>query len=264
MSQNGPEANDPRNYESSKPNSWESSLGDSSLNGSSLDDNREAAEGGGSASPFSREGSQGSPAQPPDNFAPPPAATPSRESWPTYPENPATGSPRAQQAPSGPDSPYGSGAAPPSYPGYDPSAIGEYGAPTSPSGPPAYGSPPPPYAQAPGYGTNPPQYGVNPYEVNPYQPAYGAYSPYGVVAQQHPQATTALILGIVGLAVCPFVGIGGLVLGGKVRKAIDAEPQRYSGRGLATAGFVLGILSVVYSAFVVLFLILGFSGAFDS
>ena len=73
-----------------------------------------------------------------------------------------------------------------------------------------------------------------------------------------------MILGIVGVAACSLVGIAGLVLGNKARKEIDAEPGRYSGRGMATAGFVLGIVSVCFSVFWVLFIVLGTSGAFDS
>ena len=46
-------------------------------------------------------------------------------------------------------------------------------------------------------------YGSTLYEANPYQPAFGAVSPYGAVpevhaGEQHPQATLALILGILG------------------------------------------------------------------
>ena len=73
-----------------------------------------------------------------------------------------------------------------------------------------------------------------------------------------------MILGIVGVAACSLVGIAGLVLGNKVRKEIDAEPGRYSGRGMATAGFVLGIVSIGFTVIWVLFFALGFSGALDS
>ena len=83
--------------------------------------------------------------------------------------------------------------------------------------------------------------------MNPYQQPV-----YGYVLPNHPQATTALILGIVGLALCPFVGIAGFVMGGRVRREIDAAPDQWGGRGLATAGWVLGIISIVYAALLVL------------
>jgi hypothetical protein len=159
--------------------------------------------------------------------------------WPSYPG-------------SSPDpGPYGSNPYPSSAgsaPNFDPQATPPYGATSG-----AQGSP---YSAS--------SYGDNPYEVNPYQPSFGSYAPYGVPATQHPQAVLAMILGIVGVAACSLVGIAGLVLGNKARKEIDAEPGRYSGRGMATAGFVLGIVSVCFTVLWVLFFALGFSGAFDS
>ena len=118
-----------------------------------------------------------------------------------------------------------------------------------------------PYGSNP-YAANP--YDTSPYEVNPYQPSYGGYGAYGIVPMMHPQAVPALVTGIFGLALCPFVGIAGLVLGNKARKAIDAEPGRYTGRGQATAGFVLGIISIVYAVLWVVFVTAGISGAFDN
>ena len=113
----------------------------------------------------------------------------------------------------------------------------------------AYGVNPPPdqtgYPPQPGYGQQP-AYGVNPYQ----QPVYG------YVAPNHPQATTAMILGIVGLALCPFVGIAGFVMGGRVRREIDAAPGQWSGRGVATAGWVLGIISIIYAALVLAYIVI--------
>ena len=107
-------------------------------------------------------------------------------------------------------------------------------------------------------------YGSNPYEVTPYQGAYPGYAAYGP-PPNHPQAVTAFVLGLVGMVVCTPVGIGGLVLGGRVRKEIDAAPGQYSGRGLATAGWVLGIISVVLLVLAVVFVIIGVAvGAFSN
>jgi len=134
--------------------------------------------------------------------------------------------------------PYGPASANPPYeqpPAHDP-------------GTPAYG-----YGQQAGYGQQP-DYGQAGYGVTPYQAA--GYPPYGMAPMQHPQAVSALVTGILGLAVCPPVGIAGLVLGGKVRRDIDADPQRYTGRGMGTAGFVLGILSVAYLVILVVIIVL--------
>ena len=70
---------------------------------------------------------------------------------------------------------------------------------------------------------------------------------------------TAFVLGLIGVVVCQPVGIGGLVMGGRIRREIDAAPGQYSGRGLATAGWVLGIISVVILVLLVVFAIIGFT-----
>ena len=50
-----------------------------------------------------------------------------------------------------------------------------------------------------------------------------------------------------------------------MRKEIDAAPGQYSGRGLATAGWVLGIISVVLLVLAVVFVIIGVAvGAFSN
>ena len=103
----------------------------------------------------------------------------------------------------------------PAAPGYDPLPTPPYG----------YG------AENPGY-DDPAQssYGGNPYAVNPYQPSYGAYSPYGAVPTNHPQATLAMVLGIISIVLASscgiggFLGIAGIVQGRKVRNEIDARP----------------------------------------
>ncbi len=106
-----------------------------------------------------------------------------------------------------------------------------------------------PYPTNP-YDTNP--YETLPYQPNPYQP-YGAYQAY-VTPPQHPRATTAFVLGLLGLVLCPPVGIGGVVIGGRVRREIDAAGGQWGGRGLATAGWVLGIISVVLLGLYVIFI----------
>jgi len=41
------------------------------------------------------------------------------------------------------------------------------------------------------------------------------------------------------------------VIGARARKAIDADPTRYGGRGLATAGYALGIVTSIMLVLVV-------------
>lgn len=105
-----------------------------------------------------------------------------------------------------------------------------------------------PYQQP--YGPGPYQQPYGPGYQQPYQPGPGQ-SPYNWAPKppEHPSATTAMVLGIIGL-----VGIlmcGGLtlvvspfawVIGGRALREIDAEPGRYGGREMASAGRVMGIV----------------------
>ena len=84
-----------------------------------------------------------------------------------------------------------------------------------------------------------------PYQRVPGQPAY-AWAPK---APEHPSATTAMVLGIIGLVGILFCGGITLVvspfawvIGGRALREIDAEPGRYGGREMASAGRVMGIV----------------------
>lgn len=211
--------------------------------------------------PSASETSPLAPSSQPPESSPAPSAQPSGPDWPTYP-SPGTEPTR----PLPPEQPYSAGPStpppdqtPPStpyaapYQPYDPQSMPGYG--SSTSYPPAE-APPPSY---PGVDQTGGGYGNNPYEVNPYQQGqYGGYVGYGP-PPNHPQAVTAFVLGLVGLVVCTPVGIAGLVMGGRVRREIDAAPSQYSGRGLATAGWVMGIISVVILVVLVVIAIIGFS-----
>lgn len=134
-----------------------------------------------------------------------------------------------------------SGETPGQQPGEQPA--NPYGQPTPPGGWP----PPPP--------TQPYQPYQQPYQQQPYgygQPA----SPYAVPSYAMPQdkgATTALVLGIAGLALglTLCLGIGFIVspfalfTGLAARRRIDASGGQLGGRGNAQAGFIMGVLGTI-------------------
>ena len=69
-------------------------------------------------------------------------------------------------------------------------------------------------------------------------------------------ATAALILGICALLVCPIICAPlALVYGNKARNEIDASGGRLGGRGMATAGIVLGWIGVAYAVLVIIYII---------
>jgi len=67
----------------------------------------------------------------------------------------------------------------------------------------------------------------------------------------HPKATTAMVLGIVAVAggmLCYlpfFVAPFAWVMGGKAVREIDASQGKLGGRGMAQAGYILGIIGSV-------------------
>lgn len=173
-------------------------------------------------------------------------------------------------SPSGPDpSPYESPAygdvAGAGLPGAEPTQM------VPPAPAPAYDAPPPPPTGghgapghgAPGYGAPGPAtpgaapwapYPVNPPGANPYQ-VNQQYVTFG--APTHQLATTSLVLGIIGIAgvlltplfLVTFLAVGcspfAIWLGLRSRREIRANPRQYSGEGVATAGFITGIIGVV-------------------
>jgi hypothetical protein len=190
-------------------------------------------EGAGEPSPFSREGAAA-------------AASGSSPIEPsTTPEQPV-----ADPAPPAPEAPYplyGQDPTPgPAGPTTDPAAWD----PPTPPGPAAAPWPPDPYQPAP------PPYQPAPPPQAPYAPqppapyGYG----YGYGPTDHPQANPALITGIIGLAlsflcgVGGVVGIAGIVLGSRAKRQIDDDPARWTGRGKANAGVVMGVIGLVILA----------------
>ena len=66
-------------------------------------------------------------------------------------------------------------------------------------------------------------------------------------------AVTALVLGILGIVLCPLLGPVAWVLGRKGEQEIDHSGGAVGGRGLATAGKILGMVG---TAFIVIGLVI--------
>ncbi len=80
---------------------------------------------------------------------------------------------------------------------------------------------------------------------NPYHP-YGAPGPGAPQwAPDHPQATTVLILGILGIAVCQVLAPFAWVMGKRVRDEIDGSGGRIGGRSQVQIGYVLGLVGSI-------------------
>jgi hypothetical protein len=130
---------------------------------------------------------------------------------------------------------------------------------------------PPPGWQppAPGYGPGPgqpPAYGQVP-------PAYGQM-PFRPAPPTEGLAVAAMVIGIAGLAGACMYGIGTLIspvalfLGRSSMKKIDASQGQLGGRGMAQAGFIMGIIGTVLLMLTIVaisaFIAIGVSGGFDS
>ena len=81
---------------------------------------------------------------------------------------------------------------------------------------------------------------------------------------QAPGAVTALVLGIVGFIIWPI----GLICGplainyaNQARDAIAVNPM-LDGNGMATAGYVLGIIDTIFGVLFLLYIIMIFTCAF--
>jgi hypothetical protein len=138
----------------------------------------------------------------------------------------------------------------------------EYPPPGSGQGPADSDQPPPPPPGSggqPGYGDQP--YGQPP-SYPPSQPG-GAPGGYGMPQKTSPLAIVSLVLGILGIPCCTFFvfGIGAVVTGYLARKQINESHGALKGGGMATAGLILGIVTIVLAIVV---WILNLSGVIES
>jgi hypothetical protein len=112
--------------------------------------------------------------------------------------------------------------------------------PNDPYGPQG-GSPQGPWGGQPGYSGAPPGYGP---------PGYGN-------AREHPNGTTILVLGILGLVLCQLLGPVAWVMGGRARREMNAQPDvHWTNRGNVTAGWVCGIIGSVLLILSAVFLVI--------
>lgn len=174
----------------------------------------------------------------------------------------------SEQPPLTPPSPPGPESAPTE--GFSPYQAPAYGdiAPDAPTlfGPPSGGAatpaPPSPYQPSP----YPSAGGPSPVGPAPYQMAQQyAYNP---VAPSHPLAITSLVLGIIGIAgivltpvilvsfVTAFCSPFAIWLGARAKREIRANPQAFGGEGIATGGFITGIIGTVLAVIGLLLILL--------
>lgn len=163
--------------------------------------------------------------------------------------------------------------APPPRPS-DPTAP-VFGPPSQPTAPQPTWSQPPPAAPPPPPPAAPPP--PAPAPGQPYPP-YGQPGGYpapgyggGMYAggQEHPQGTMILILGILSIVVCQFLGPFAWVMGRKALTEIDTSGQTYTNRTMVQAGMICGIigsvlliLGIAYLVFI--FIVLGMAATTGS
>jgi hypothetical protein len=77
------------------------------------------------------------------------------------------------------------------------------------------------------------------------------------------QATTILVLGIIGIVLCQLLGPVAWVMGNNEVQAIDAGRRPPENRGTANAGRILGIIATVLLALSIIVIIFLAVGAFS-
>jgi hypothetical protein len=111
-------------------------------------------------------------------------------------------------------------------------------------------------------------------ETPPYPPNQppGQYPPQGqypipLVPPNSGKATTSLVLGIVSIVLCGlFLGVPAMILSRQAKREIAASQGRLGGDGLATAGFVTGLIGTIWSvlAAILVVVLIAIGGVFAS
>ncbi len=91
-----------------------------------------------------------------------------------------------------------------------------------------------------------------------------AFAPAGTI--NAPGSVAAMVCGIIGVTTGWCFGVPGVVLGivaltmaRKARTACSLSPGKYSGQGMATAGYVLGIISTILGVLWMIYYIVAIS-----
>jgi hypothetical protein len=115
---------------------------------------------------------------------------------------------------------------------------------------------PPPGGPPPGGYPGGPQYAPPPND------------PYAHLRREHPKATTALVLGIVGLVLCGLAAPFAWRIGKNAVDEIDASQGILGGRGQAQAGYILGLIGTILLGLglvlLLFFLFIGLAAGFSS
>ncbi|MFG6192788.1 DUF4190 domain-containing protein [Nonomuraea sp. JJY05] len=90
--------------------------------------------------------------------------------------------------------------------------------------------------------------------------SYPNYGPsyYGPPPQTHPQGTTILVLGILSLVVCTFIGPFAWSMGNRALREIDESGYYYENRGTVQAGRICGIVGSILMMIALGFVVLMF------
>ncbi len=75
-------------------------------------------------------------------------------------------------------------------------------------------------------------------------PGYGSGGGFGGQVE-HPQGTTVLILGILGIVACGLCAPFAWSMGNKALEEIDRDPMRYSNRSNVNTGRILGMVGTI-------------------
>ena len=101
-------------------------------------------------------------------------------------------------------------------------------------------------------------YQQQPYQQQPYQQQPPMYPPAAPPTSS--KATTSLVLGIVSLIACGLLlGIPAMIVARQAKREIKESQGRIGGEGLATAGFVTGLIGTIWSVLALVFVIIVFA-----
>jgi hypothetical protein len=95
-----------------------------------------------------------------------------------------------------------------------------------------------------GYGGSPQQGYPQPGYPQPGFPQPGYGGGYGGQVE-HPQGTTVLVLGIIGIVACQLTAPFAWIMGNRALEEIDRDPLRYSNRSNVNLGRILGMVGTI-------------------